>query len=376
MASNFSPQWFFQDPALSQKTRDDLQKTMEYIWTLRNQYSNLNQTVQNVNNTIDQKVTAAVTQITANNSGAGKAPVVFGTHAGKSSFSPSLYSGYLYVETDRFQACYYSNGVSWVLVEATATGSFELRYVGLNSTDAGFEWIETSRNNVNSSVPFPFYRWDGNFWNLTSGQWYRNQNAVSTLSATFGANNSNDIGAIVNVIDFAGQLQWQANNNFTWGPNDPGDHGGMFFREVDPTGNWWHLYDGSNNVTYLQANGNIGSVNLPALAGANASGNTFLAGGNVNSNINGPTAPTFTGNAASGTVTGTFSGSGSGSASTTTSNFATGGNNTAAAVTAVTGVSVSVSGSISASFSGNNVTGTISNNGTPQNIIRRPWFRR
>lgn len=387
-SNNVNPQWYFgSDSALSQQSRDGLTQMMQYVWSLRNQQANLNQTIQNFNNNVTDKITAVaalVGNISNNTNSSGTPTVIFGSHAQRltGAYLPSLFPGWFYIETDRSFALYYSNGAQWILIEATGAGSFENRYTGLGAQDIGFGWYETSRNNVTATAPLPYYRWTGASWSFISGAFYRNQNAVATLAGTFASNNSNggnDTGAIVNVVDFAGQLQWQNNGTWGWGPEDSRMHGmGPIFAEIDPNPTiGWHLYDGSNNVNYLQANGNVGSVNLVALSGANASGNTFLAAANVNSNINAPIAPVFTGNAASGSVSGSFSGSGSGnSGNFTSSNLLVSAGNT----TVLTGpnpvsVSVTVSGSISGSLAGNNVTGSVSNNATPQSLNRRAWFR-
>lgn len=375
-ANNFSSQWFFEnDPALAQTSKDGLTQMMQYLWSLRNQTANLNQTITNQNTNLTKQITVLSGQVAnmANNSNnSAKPAVLFGSHASRLATSATTYSGYFFIETDRNNALYWSTGSQWILVEATSSGSFENRYGDLGPFDGGFSWYENSRNNVSGTAPLPFYQWTGSAWNLISGQWYRNQNAVPTLSGTFGANNSNDAGALVNVIDFAGQLQWQNNNTFTWGPADAQFHGmGPFFAEVDPSpATAWHLYDGANNVTYLQANGNVGTVpQLLPLSGANASGSTFTAAGNVNSNINAPNTPAFSGGAANGSFTGTFAGN--------SNNFTT--NNAVVGVGEVvlTGPNpVGVSGNIAGNFSGATVTGNISNNGTPQSIVRRAWFRR
>ncbi len=312
-----------------------------------------------------------------NNSGvtAQTQPVIYGTHALRLITVPVSVTGYVFVETDRFQAEYYSNGLQWVAVCGVGVGSFETRWTGLNSFDAGLTWIETSRNNAAGLPPYPNYRWDGNNWNFLGGEFYRNQNGLTALANTFSANNSangNDVGARVNVIDFHHQLQWQGNNGWTWGPDDDLRAGeGPIFREVDPSpATGWQLYAGNNNVTYLKSDGTTGSVNLPNLVSANNV--AFLQAGNVNSNINPAVAPIFTGNAAAGAVSQpTFTGD---PQNFNTANFTAllGGD-----AALVSPASITPTGNVSQpTFTGNNVTGTISNNGTPPSLTRRPWFRR
>ncbi len=378
--NNLNPEWQPpEDPGdQNPRTRDWKRLTTRYIYELRAQQANLNQTVQNFSNNITQTINQSVFEIingNNNNSGLLTPPVIFGPHVQKLTLNPANSNGYIFVETDRNEAQYYSDGLQWVAISGTGTGSFESRWAGLNSADAGLQWIETSRSNNNGLPPYPLYRWDGNNWNFQRGEFYRNQADLATLVNTFNSansNNGNDVGAIVNVIDFAGQLQWTANNNWTWGPDDCRMHGmGPILAEIDPdpvTG--WQLYAGNNNVTYLKKDGTTGNVNLPNLVSANNV--AFLQAGNVNSNVNPAVAPIFTGNAVSGSISApTFTGN---AQNFTSANFTANATGTAA----LTGPSsITPTGSVSAPvFTGNNATGTISNNGTPPNITRRPWFRR
>lgn len=362
------PQWYPADErAWHPRTQDWAKLITEYVWALRNQQNSLNQTVQNFNNNITETITKVFINGGNNNNGTvtSTPPVIFGTHAQRltTSYSPASFSGFLFVETDRFSSTFYSNGVQWVLMFGVSIGSFEERYTDMNSFDSGAEWIETSRNNQNGVPPYVTYRWDGANWAYISGEFYRNQNGLLTLAGTFlvGSNNSNDVGALVNVVDFAGQLQWQANNNWAYGPADCRMHGmGPIPSEVDP-GIGWHICDGSS-VPYLQANGSTANVSLPNLTGsANVA---FLEFGNVSSGntVNPATAPIFTGNAADGSV------SVSVSLNSTSANFTA----DVAGTPALTAVSVA---NATGNFTGNNVTGTVSNNGVPPNIVRRAWFR-
>lgn len=374
--NNGGPAWYPEyEPSLKPRTNDWMRLFTDNVYALRGQSSNLSETIQNVNQDVTQQITKLAANFNAaanNNNANAQKPVLYGTHDARvANFSPETYAGYLYIETDRFQAAYYANGSAWVLVEGTATGAFEFRYTGLNQSDQGLTWIETSRNNVAGLPPYPTYRWSGAQWGYQSGAFYRPQNGLATLAGSFNSANSNygnDAGALVNVTDYAGQLQWQSNNTWYWGPNDDGSHGEMRVREVDPTGSWWQLYDGSSNVSYLQANGNLGSVNLPNLV--SSSSVAFLELGNLSSgsSVTPAVTPTFTGNAASGTVSQpTFTGDSAGS----TNVLNTGG------VTAVVPAPYTPSGTVSQpTFTGSNVTGSVSNNGQPPSIVRRAWFRR
>jgi len=378
--NNLNPEWQPpEDPGdQNPRTRDWKRLTTQYVYELRAQQANLNSAVQNVTNNLNQTINQSVFEIingNNNNSGLLNPPVIFGPHVQKLTLNPANSNGYIFVETDRFEAQYYSDGLQWIAIGGTGTGSFESRWAGLNSADSGLQWIETSRSNNNGLPPYPLYRWDGNNWNFLRGEFYRNQADLTTLANTFNSansNNGNDVGAIVNVIDFAGQLQWTSGNAWSYGPEDCRMHGmGPILSEVDPdplTG--WQLYAGNNNVTYLKKDGTTGNVNLPNLV--SAANTAFLQAGNVSSGntVSPAVAPVFTGNAASGNVSATFTG--------TANNFTTDkftinpiGNDALISPTSIT-----PSGNVAATFAGNNVTGTISNNGVPPNITRRPWFRR
>lgn len=356
----------------------------QYIYELRSQQANLNQTVQNFNNNVTNQVSQTINEFFNNNGGNGiiKPPVISGPHVLRLATPPGNANGYIFVETDRFQAEYYSNGLQWVAGAGVGVGSFESRWSGLNSFDAGLNWIETSRNNTAGLPPYPNYRWDGANWNFLNGEFYRTQANLANLANTFApanAANGNDVGVRVNVTDFHHQLQWTATtaNNVTtfgwnWSPEDDLRAGeGPIFREVDPsptTG--WQLYAGNNNVTYLKSDGTTGNVNLPNLVSANNV--AFVEAGNVNSNINPAVVPIFTGNAASGSVSQpTFTGD--------VQNFNTANFTSLLAGNAalVSPTSITPTGNVSQpTFTGNNVTGVISNNGQPPSITRRPWFRR
>jgi hypothetical protein len=356
--NNLNPEWQPQpDPNEAPLTWIWRKKATEYIYELRGMASNLNQTVQNVNSNLTQQITkiinAANNNAAANNNNANaKPPVIFG-YSGImwSNYPPNLWTGYFYVQTDR-SALYYSNGSAWLALEGAGTGSFENRWANLNTHDSGLAWVETSRNNISGLPPYPYYQWDGLNWNFISGEFYRNQANLAVLAGTFASansNNGNDVGARVNVQDFAGQLQWTNANNangWAWGPDDSRMHGmGPILAEVDPspvTG--WQLYDGSNNVTYLQSTGSTGTVNLPNLSGNNAGNAAFLEAGQVDSGINPAVVPTFAG----------------GNQNFNSANFAANNNGTSA----LTGPALITA------------AGTISNNGQPPSLVRRAWFRR
>lgn len=387
MANNSNPdlRWYPpEEPGDLPRTSDWKKLLTNYVWDLRASSQNMAESVTNISNNV-VNLTAVING--GNSNSTSKPPVIFGTHALRltAPYVPGNWTGYLYVETDRGQATYYSNGLAWVLIIGinaigSGLGSFESRWTNLNNNDAGAFWIETSRNNVAGLPPFPEYRWDGNMWDFISGSFYRNQNQLTVLQNTFAANNSNngnDVGALVNVIDYHHQLQWTAttaNNNTTfawaWGPQDDLRAGeGPIFREVDPsplTG--WQLYAGNNNVTYLKSDGTTGNVNLPNLSGNNAGNTAFLEAGSVNVGIIPPVAPVLTMN--SYTPTGTISGGGGGSFTTANANAGNLGS-----FSYVDSVSFGGGGG---TFTGDPaiLTGNISNNGQPPSLVRRAWFRK
>ena len=116
----------------------------------------------------------------------------------------------------------------------------------------------------------------------------------------------NDLGAndgnfLANVFDYGHMLIWSG-VAWTWGPGDGGS-GMLQLFEVDPTGAGWHLYDGST-VSYLKADGTLGSKTLPNLSGG-APTRCYLKTSDTNAGPTAPTAPTFTG---TGTGALTFTG--------------------------------------------------------------------
>ena len=347
----------------------------QYIYDLRGQISSLNTSTQSFSNNITQNVTKITDQLAAiannsNNGNSNAPPVIYNLHSLRlASYPAANYNGYLFVETDRFNAAYYSNSVQWDLIEGAGYGSFENRWTGLGPPDSGMTWFETSRNNINSTAPFPFYRWNGNHWNFINGAFYRTQTQLVILAATFATNNSRggvDDGAIVYVVDYQHQLQWiNANAGFTWGPGDDGRAGeGPIFRELAPTTPGYHLYDGTNNVTYLNANGNYSFINLANLQAGSSNNtytypNTFIVAGANASGINPPVFPVLVGNLTANVTN-----------NSTAANFSipanNAGNNTFAP--ALTSADFVFSGSNNNSFG-------VSNNALPPTLVRNAWFR-
>lgn len=202
--------------------------------------------------------------------------VLAGTHAARLAAQPQLYTNGLWVETDRQNALYYSTGGGWNLIEVAGFGTYEARWADLGPNDSGALYLETSRNNVSSVVPYPLFRWSGTAWTATRGIFARNQNAVAALGGTLTAN---DTGFQVDVLDFGRILQWSGAAFNYADPNDA--PGRISFFLVDPPANGWVFCNGTNS-TYLQGNGTTANITLPNASGANQ---FFLLGSN-NANAN------------------------------------------------------------------------------------------
>lgn len=165
-----------------------------------------------------------------------------------------------------------------------------------------------------------------NAWVYVGGTSRATQSQLVALAASLAADSASYHQAFpVYVTDYAHQLQW-IGAAWAWGPNEDGS-GDMRLFEIDPTGTGWHLYDGST-VDYLKSDGTLGSVTLPNLASSAA----FTVAGSPNSGPNAAVNTTLT------------TGSGSVAAGL------------GAPATFLTSVSVNTQG-------------------TPANIVRRPWFR-
>ena len=121
-ANNYFPDQPPAEPNETSPTRDWKVRLNEKVWALRSQHNNLVETVQNQNNNFFA-LQNLVRQVSNNvNNAAAKAPVLYGPHSLRfSQYQPGLYAGYIFIETDRFQAAYYSNNNAWVLIEAMGT---------------------------------------------------------------------------------------------------------------------------------------------------------------------------------------------------------------------------------------------------------------
>lgn len=179
-------------------------------------------------------------------------------------------------------ALYFSTGNNWTLIVSITQGTFEARWSG-NATDTGAFYIESSRNNVASVVPYPLFRWNGTAWIAERGQFARNQANLATLTATLGAN---DAGLTIDVLDFGRVLSWNGTGTAYADPNDP--PGRIAGYLVDPVGNGYVFCNGTN-TTYLAANGSAVTVTLPDASttktwymefGNNASANTVAGPAN------------------------------------------------------------------------------------------------
>jgi hypothetical protein len=194
---------------------------------------------------------------------------------------------------------------------------------------------------------------------------------------------ASDAGFLAWVTDYGHILQWSG-SAWGWAPGEQGSGMDVFF-EVDPTGVGWHLVDGST-VSYLKANGTLGSVTLPNLSGTSPSP-SFLVAGTPNSGVTAPVNPVLSGSA---TFTGTplaahshdapigIDGSDNIYALDVNGNGST---YTAEAKASGASNSTTQTSLKTSAVSGGTPAGTISlsgvsaSAGAPQSITRRMWFR-
>jgi hypothetical protein len=193
----------------------------------------------------------------------------------------------------------------------------------------------------------------------------------------------NDAGFIFDVLDFNHRLQWSG-TAWGWAPGDEGS-GRMVVCEIDPTGAGWHLYDGSAGVLYLKATGATGTITLPNLVGVTTDA-AFIVAGSPNGGPNAATAPTIGGSTATASAvtgltnpaaTGSTSPGNTGAPSATVT--AASGSGITVATFAHTHIEAAHTHSIGAPADPGHVhtlTGiTAGTDGTPANLVRRPWFR-
>lgn len=88
------------------------------------------------------------------------------------------------------------------------------------------------------------------------------QSQLAALSLTIAP------GTLVEVTDYAHVLRWTG-TAWQWGPGENGS-GMLVPFAVAPTGSGWHLCDGTAGVSYLKADGTLGTVTLPNTAGSAA----------------------------------------------------------------------------------------------------------
>ncbi len=230
---------------------------------------------------------------------------------------------------------------------------------------------------------------EGDFkWHYMVGQFSRTQSQLVTLAAVL---NTNHVGVLVDVTDYAHILRWTGSAWEYADPSDPATRIEGFF--VDP-GTGWHLCDGTSNVAYLKSDGTTTTVTLPNLTSAGANAAYLKFGSPASLTVVAATAPTFTGGAytPAGTVsaptfTGTGGTTGSGSANIQNFSAATGvGNLTNNVNVSATHTHTDSGHTHSFTPAGTNstptftgsagsITGTISTTGEPRNLVLRPFFR-
>lgn len=160
---------------------------------------------------------------------------------------------------------------------------------------------------------------------------------------------------------------------WTWAEGDEGS-GRLALFEVDPSpGTGWHLYDGTVDVPYLKFDGTLGLVTLPDLATAPTDA-AYLKAAGTNAGPTAATAPTSTGGA--GTVGNTTS---TGVVNATVDQGA----GVALVVALGVGVTVAAHTHVHADTLTMNAhthtftptQATISDDGEPRHLDRRPFFR-
>lgn len=204
-------------------------------------------------------------------------------------------------------------------------------------------------------------------WVYQSGEMSGLQNGLILLALS-----ATDAGFIYNVTDFGHQLRWNG-LNWEWG-DDSGDAGkGPVLFEVDPSGNGWRLYDGTQNVPYLKSDGTLGFVDLPDLV-SDPTKAAFLEAGSPNAGVTAPVAPTATGadGALSTDPTGITLPANTGGPSATVAV------QSGAGTTVATSTHTHTEGAVTDPGHTHTFTAvqpTISATGKPQRLTRRPFFR-
>lgn len=147
-------------------------------------------------------------------------------------------------------------------------------------------FIETDRNSIYQA------RIVGSAaaWVFVSG---RARGVQADLPADLG---TNDKGFIYEVTDYAHVLGWSG-AAWAWGRGETGS-GYVTPFLVDPTGSGWHLCDGTVGVSYLKADGTLGTITLPNLTATAA----YLKFAAAVTGITAAVPPGLTGSTASGTA--------------------------------------------------------------------------
>lgn len=258
--------------------------------------------------------------------------ILSGTHAARlASFPAAAFPvGTIFFETDRatiFYQCRLVSAVNqWVYAGGVIQGAFGGSGGPVRPTDLGVNDFGAfyAASDWNGSL----WVWSGTVWLYVSanlGGYLRTQAQLAALAALLTAN---DVNFLVTVTDYAHRLQWSG-TGWAWALGEDGS-GELRLFEVDPTGTGWHLYDGST-VSYLKSDGTLGSAPLPDLTSIAANA-AFTVAGSPNGGPNAAVKTTLT------TTTG----------------------------------SVLAGAGASSTF----LTSVVTNvEGTPRDIVRRPWFR-
>ena len=219
---------------------------------------------------------------------------------------------------------------------------------------------------------------------LQSGKWAYVSGKYNVAQADIPANlNSDDDGVLCWVTDYRHMLQWNAAGpNWKWADGEEETAGtGPHFREVDPVGPGWHLYDGTAGVHYLKPDGTLGTITLRDFTTPRA-----ILGALANAAVAAAVAPTLGGSGSTDlALTGITNPATTGSAGALTTSGPSATNNvTATGITSVASGGHTHTGAAHTHTIGaptdpehaHTLSGvTIGDNGMPPSVQCKSWFR-
>jgi hypothetical protein len=181
--------------------------------------------------------------------------VFYGTHANRSA-TGNYPDGALYTETDTLTLFQWQSG-AWVAISAPATlidnHANRLANFPAANYPTGTQFFETDR--------LMSYVVSGGAWVLMPGGVYYNTHANIPIDLV-----TTDVGFEFGDTTYNHRLSWTG-TGWKWAA---GEEGGDYVREClgAPTGNGWHLCDGTAGVAYLKSDGTTGTRDLPNSSGS------------------------------------------------------------------------------------------------------------